>query len=354
VQRLLVKGNEAVAEAAIRAGCRHYFGYPITPSSEVIEYMARRLPEVGGQMVQSESEVSAVYMLMGGAAAGQRVLSATSSCGFSLMQEGFSFLAAANLPCVVIDVVRLGPALGSLDPSQGDYFQTTRGGGHGDYYTFVLAPASVQEAVDLVGEAFDLADQYRMQAVISMDGVLGQMMEPVVFRDPPKRDLPPKDWATRGKRGGPKHDVVAYSLDPLVCEAMGEAMLVKYDRIRATEQRWESYMTADADLVVVAYGTVGRIAKTAVGLARAKGQKVGLIRPISLWPYPTRAFDAVAASVKGFLTVEMNMGQMVEDVRLAVNGRVPVWHQRRLGGIMPTSEEIAARIDLLIGEVSGA
>ncbi|HEY3366446.1 MAG TPA: 3-methyl-2-oxobutanoate dehydrogenase subunit VorB [Symbiobacteriaceae bacterium] len=352
VQKLLVKGNEAVSEAGIRAGCRLFFGYPITPSSEIIEYMARRLPEVGGQMVQSESEVSAVYMMLGAAAAGERVMTGTSGCGFSLMQEGMSFLAAYHLPVVVVDVSRHGPALGNLDPSQGDYFQMTRGGGHGDYYTFVLAPSGVQEAADLTALSFDLADKYRMQAIIAMDGVLGQMMEPVEFRDPPALELPAKDWATRGKGNGPKHDATGYTLDPVVSEQRAVAMADKYDLVRATEQRWEAFETADADLVVVAYGTAGRIAKAAVHMAREQGQKVGLIRPITLWPFAAKPIEAVAQTAKGFLVAEMNIGQMVEDVRLAVNGKAPVWHHRTLGGLMPTAEELAERIRLLVGEVS--
>lgn len=352
MQKLLVKGNEAVSEAAIQAGCRLFFGYPITPSNEIIEYMARRMPEVSGHMVQAESEVSSIYMLLGAAAAGERCMTGTSGCGFSLMQEGMSFLTAYDLPVVVVDVARLGPALGNLDPSQGDYFQMTRGGGHGDYYNFVLAPAGVQEAADLMGLAFDLADQYRMPVVVAMDGVLGQMMEPVVFRKPEPPELPPKTWAARGKRGGPKHDVVGYILDPVEAERRAEFMADKYDQIRAAEQRWEAIGLEDAELVVVAFGTCGRIARSAVREAREQGIKVGMIRPITLWPFPAKPIEAALQSARGILVAEMNMGQMVEDVRLAVEGRVPVWHYRKLGGIMPTTEELVARIRTLAGEVS--
>ncbi|HYF77270.1 MAG TPA: 3-methyl-2-oxobutanoate dehydrogenase subunit VorB [Symbiobacteriaceae bacterium] len=351
-QKLLVKGNEAVAEAAIQAGCRNFFGYPITPSNEIIEYMARRMPEVKGHMVQAESEVASIYMMLGAAAAGERCMTGTSGCGFSLMQEGMSFLAAYDLPAVIVDVVRLGPALGNLDPSQGDYFQMTRGGGHGDYYNFVLAPAGVQEAADLMGLAFDLADKYRMPAVVSMDGVLGQMMEPVEFRKPVAQDLPPKTWAARGKRGGPKHDVVGYILDPIEAERRAEFMADKYDQIRATEQRWEEVGLEDADLVVVAFGTCGRIARSAVREAREQGMKVGLIRPVTLWPFPTNPIESVVGHAKAILVSEMNMGQMVEDVRLAVEGRVPVKLHRKLGGSMPTTEELVARIRALAEEVS--
>ena len=353
VQKLLVKGNEAISEAAIQAGCRLFFGYPITPSNEIIEYMARRMPEVGGSMTQAESEVSAIYMLLGAAGAGARVMTGTSGCGFSLMQEGMSFLAAYDLPVVVVNVARLGPALGNLDPSQGDYFQMVKGGGHGDYYNFCLAPAGVQEAADLMALAFDLADQYRMPAVIAMDGVLGQMMEPVEFRKPEPRDLPPKTWAARGKRGGPKHDVVGYNLETAAAERRAIMMAEKYDRIRETEQRWEEIALDDADLVVVAFGTCGRIARSAVREARSMGIKVGMIRPITLWPFPTKPIEAALKTAKGILVAEMNMGQMIEDVRLAVNGKAPVWLHRKLGGIMPTTEELVERIRLLAGEVSG-
>ena len=352
VQKLLVKGNEAVSEAAIQAGCRLFFGYPITPSNEIIEYMARRMPEVKGHMVQAESEVSSIYMLLGAAAAGERCMTGTSGCGFSLMQEGMSFLAAYDLPVVVVDVARLGPALGNLDPSQGDYFQMTRGGGHGDYYNFVLAPSGVQEAADLMALAFDLADQYRMPAVVAMDGMLGQMMEPVAFRQPEARELPPKTWAARGKKGGPKHDVIGYNLDPADAERRAEMMAAKYDQIRADEQRWEEIALDDADLVVVAFGTCGRVARSAVREARQQGIKVGMIRPITLWPFPAKPIESALSHARGVLVSEMNMGQMVEDVRLAVNGRVPVYHHRKLGGSMPTTEELVARIRTLVGEVS--
>lgn len=353
MQKLLVKGNEAVAEAAIQAGCKLFFGYPITPSSEIIEYMARRLPEVGGHMTQAESEVSSIYMMLGAAGAGERCMTGTSGCGFSLMQEGMSFLAAYGLPAVVVDVARLGPALGNLDPSQGDYFQWTRGGGHGDYYNFVLAPSGVQEAADLMGLAFDLADQYRMPAVVAMDGVLGQMMEPVSFRQTDTSHLPPKTWAARGKKGGPKHDVVGYILDPVKAEQHDVERAAKYDGIRATEQRWEEIALDDADLVVVSFGTAGRVARAAVRAAREQGIKVGLIRPITLWPYPTKPIEAaIAQGSRAFMVAEMNMGQMVEDVRLTVNGQTPVYLHRNMGGSMPTTEELVAKIRTLAGEVS--
>ncbi|HWI61939.1 MAG TPA: 3-methyl-2-oxobutanoate dehydrogenase subunit VorB [Symbiobacteriaceae bacterium] len=353
MQKLLVKGNEAVSEAAIQAGCRLFFGYPITPSNEIIEYMARRMPEENGTMVQAESEVSAIYMILGAAGAGERCMTGTSGCGFSLMQEGMSFLAAYDLPAVIVDVARLGPALGNLDPSQGDYFQMVKGGGHGDYYNFVLAPSGVQEAADLTMLAFDLADQYRMPVVVAMDGVLGQMMEPVTFKKPEPRDLPPKTWAAKGKRGtGVKHDVIGYILDSVKAEQHAVAMADKYDMIRAAEQRWEEIGLEDADLVVVAFGTCGRIARSAVREARAQGLKVGMIRPITLWPFPSKPIEAALKSAKGVLVSEMNMGQMIEDVRLVVNGRVPVWQHRKLGGFMPTTEELVDRIRMLAGEVT--
>jgi len=353
VQKLLVKGNEAVAEAAIQAGCKLFFGYPITPSSEIIEYMARRLPQVGGQMVQAESEVASVYMMLGAAGAGERCMTGTSGCGFSLMQEGISFLAAYNLPAVFVDVSRLGPALGNLDPSQGDYWQWTRGGGHGDYHNFVLAPSGVQEAADLMGLAFDLADQYRMPAIVGMDGVLGQMMEPVTFRQTDTSHLPPKDWAARGKKDGPKHDVVGYILDQKEAEQNDIFRRQRYQEIAEKEQRWEEVAMEDADLVIVAFGSAGRVARSAVRAAREQGIKVGLIRPITLWPFPNKPIEAaVKNGARGVLVAEMNMGQMVDDVRLAVNGRLPVYQHLNMGGTMPTTAELVERIRTVAGEVS--
>lgn len=343
-KKLLMKGNEAIAEAAVQSGCRLFFGYPITPSSEIIEYMARRLPEVGGTMVQAESEVSAINMVFGAAGTGARVMTGSSSPGISLKQEGLSYLASNQLPCVVVNIARGGPGLGSLAPSQADYFQATKGGGHGDYRLIVLAPAYVQEAVDLVRDAFDLADLYRNPVMIMADGIIGQMMEPVVFNERPQRDLPPKDWATTGAEGRPRRVISSYALEASVGEKHVLELEKKYRQVADREQRWESFHADGADLVVVAYGTAGRISKTAVIQARREGLNVGLIRPITLWPFPVRAFSAGLGQVSEYLVVEMSMGQMVEDVRLAVNGYAPVSLHSRVGGIMPSAEEVLERI----------
>lgn len=339
-----MKGNEAIAEAAIRSGCHHFFGYPITPSTEVIEYMAKHLAKVNGTLVQAESEVSAINMCFGAAGAGVRVMTASSSPGVSLMQEGLSYIAANELPVVVVNVVRAGPGLGGLGPSQADYFQATKGGGHGDYRLIVLAPSTVQELVDLTRDAFDLADLHRNPVMIIADGVLGQMMEPVVFDDINAGcHLPVKDWATTGAEGRARNIVSSYSLQSEIGEANCLRWQAKYERIAVTEQRWEQYQTEDAEYLMVAYGTTARIAKAAVQQARAEGIKVGLIRPITLWPFPVKAFEGLQEKTKGYLSVELSAGQMIEDVRLAVNCSVPVHLCSRQGGMVPTPEEVLAR-----------
>jgi len=339
-----MKGNEAIAEAAVKAGCRLFFGYPITPSTEIIEYMAKHLPAVNGTFVQAESEVSAINMCFGAAGAGVRVMTASSSPGFSLMQEGLSYIAANELPVVVVNVVRAGPGLGGLGPSQADYFQATKGGGHGDYRLIVLAPSTVQELVDLTREAFDLADLYRNPALIIADGILGQMMEPVVFKEPPARELPAKDWATTGAEGRPRNIVTSYSLQSEIGEANCLRWEAKYKVIADTEQRWEQYMTDDAEYLMVAYGTTARIAKAAVQMARQEGIKVGLLRPVTLWPFPVKGFKALQGQIKGYLTVELSAGQMIEDVRLAVDCCAPVHLCNRQGGMVPSPEEVLARL----------
>ncbi|MBS3872845.1 MAG: 3-methyl-2-oxobutanoate dehydrogenase subunit VorB [Firmicutes bacterium] len=345
-QRVLMKGNEAIAEAAIKAGCLFFFGYPITPQNELPEYMSRRMPEVGGTFVQAESEVAAINMVYGAAGAGARVMTSSSSPGISLKQEGISYMAGAELPAVIVNIVRGGPGLGSIQPGQGDYFQSVKGGGHGDYKLVVLAPANLQEAVDLVTEAFDIADQYRNPVLILGDGLLGQMMEPVEFRPLPERSLPPKDWATNGLRNhrGHKNVVNSLVLQAVGLEAHNVHLQAKYARIKDAEQKAELLYCDDAEVVVVAYGSTARIAKTAILELREKGHKVGLLRPITLWPFPENAFNAIIPTVKTFLCLEMSAGQMVEDVRLVINGRRPVEFYGRMGGIVPTPEEIAARI----------
>lgn len=318
-----MKGNEALAEAAIRAGCQVFCGYPITPSSEILEYMSWRLPEVGGHFIQAESEVSAISMIYGAASAGFRALTASSGPGVSLKQEGISYIAAAELPAVIVDVQRYGSGLGLISPGQGDYFQATKGGGHGDYRLLVLAPASIQEMVDLVGLAFDKAEEYRNPAMILSDGALGQMMEPVEL-PPMTEHNPDKPWALRGKgKGKPKVIHTPVYWDP---DNYDRNLRTKYATIAEKEQRYEAVMLDDADIVLIAYGISARACKQAVSMGQKKGVKVGLLRPITLWPFPARAVAAAAQSAKAFLSVEMSgLGQMVEDVRLAVNGKTPVY-----------------------------
>ena len=340
----LWKGNEAIAEAAIRAGCDCFFGYPITPQSEVPEYMSSHLPKAGGVFVQSESEVAAINMVYGAAGAGMRAMTSSSSPGISLKQEGITYLAAAELPCVIVNVMRGGPGLGTIQPGQGDYFQATRGGGNGDYRTVVLAPSNVQETADFVQEAFDIADQYRTPVVVLADGLIGQMMEPIEWRPVPRRQLPPKDWAACGKKGRSRTNVInSLFLNPEECDALNRRLTAKYADIEKNEVRWETAFCEDAEVLITAYGTPARIALTALELLREEGVKVGLFRPVTLWPFPERALRNLAdeAHVKVILDVEMSAtGQMLDDVRLAVEGRKPVRYLGRAGGLLPTVEEI--------------
>ena len=350
----LWKGNEAIAEAAIRAGCDCFFGYPITPQSEVPEYMSVHLPKAGGVFVQSESEVAAINMVYGAAGAGMRAMTSSSSPGISLKQEGITYLAGAELPAVIINCMRGGPGLGTIQPGQGDYYQATRGGGNGDYRTVVLAPSNVQEAVDFVQEAFDIADQYRNPVVVLADGLIGQMMEPVEMPEYVKpADLPEKTWAATGwKPGCGRERAIINSLyiDPNKLEEHVQKLYAKYAVMEETECRWQEELTDDADYVIVAYGTTARIARSAMRKLREQGMKVGLIRPITLWPFPNAPIQKAAAHAKAFLTVEMSMGQMVDDVRLAVNGAKPVTFFGRTGGIVPTVREIMAQVEQLAKE----
>jgi 2-oxoglutarate/2-oxoacid ferredoxin oxidoreductase subunit alpha len=347
VEKLFMNGNEAIAEAAIRAGCRYYFGYPITPQNEIPEYMCRKLPELGGAFLQAESEIAAIYMVFGAAGAGVRVMTSSSSPGISLKQEGLSYLAAAELPCVIVNMMRAGPGLGGIHPSQGDYFQACKGGGHGDYHLFVLAPSTVQEATSLTIDAFDIADKYRSPVLILGDGIIGQMMEPVAFDEKPPVDLPPKDWALGGAKGRGRNTVRSLFLDPVMLEKHNQKLQAKYESMKQ-DIRFEHYMTDDAEIVIAAYGTVARIAKTSVQMLREKGIKVGLLRPITLFPFPTQAFADIAGRVKKIVTIEMSHGQMVEDVRLAVNARCEVCFYGRSGGMIPSHEEIVAEIEKLV------
>ena len=341
-----MKGNEAMAEAAMRAGCRFFFGYPITPQTEVAAYMAKMMPKVGGTYLQAESEVAAINMVYGASAAGARVMTSSSSPGISLKSEGISYMAGADLPGVIVNVQRGGPGLGSIQPSQADYWQATKATGHGDFHIVVYAPSTVQEMADYAFKAFDTADKYRVPVMIMADGMLGQMMEPVILPEAlAPEDLPEKPWATCGHGHKRPHNV-ANSLY-LTASDLENLVRERYERyavIEETEQEAESYLTEDADIVLVAFGGAARVARSAVNAAREQGIKAGLVRPITLWPFPTRAIEALVPTAKAFLDVEMNMGQMVEHVRLAVAGRVPVQFFGRTGGVIPTPEEVLSAI----------
>lgn len=353
---VLMKGNEAIAHAAIRIGVDGYFGYPITPQSEVLETLAEQKPwETTGMVVlQAESEVAAINMIYGGAGTGKRVMTSSSSPGVSLMQEGISYMAGAELPCVVVNVMRGGPGLGTIQPSQADYFQTVKGGGHGDYRLITLAPASVQEMADFVGLGFELAFKYRNPAVILADGIIGQMMEKVILPPfHPRRTDAEVDaecpWAARGKKAGRKRNVItSLELDPAAMEVNNERFQAKYKDIEAQEVRYEEYHCEDAEYMLVAFGSSARICQKVVEIARAEGIMLGLLRPITLWPFPSEILSQYAYQVKGMLVVELNAGQMVEDVQLAVEGRVKVEHFGRLGGIVFTPDEVLDALKRLI------
>ncbi len=349
-EKILMKGNEAIAEAAVKAGCRYFFGYPITPQNALPEYLSHRLPEVGGVFLQAESEVAASNMVYGAAGAGARVLTSSSSPGISLKAEGISYIAGAELPAVIVNMMRGGPGLGGIQPSQADYFQATKGMAHGDFYLTVLAPSSVQEAVDLTIEAFDIADRYRNPVIIVGDGIIGQMMEPVEFKteiDP--ADLPEKEWATDGAKGRETNLINSLALDPKDLEDHNYRLKAKYEKMKENEVRYETHKMEDAEIALVAYGTTARISISAIEMAREKGIKAGLIRPISLFPFPEKVINEAADQVESFLTVEMSLGQMVEDVRLAVNGKKPVHFYGRTGGMVPAPEEIFEEIVKLGG-----
>ena len=344
--RELLEGNVAFAEAAIRAGCEAYFGYPITPQTEALEHMARRMPELGRAFLQAESEVAAINMVYGAACTGARVMSSSSSPGVSLMMEGMSYIAGSEVPAVLVDIMRGGPGLGNIAPSQGDYFQIVKGGGHGDYRPIVLAPATVQELINLTVEAFDLAERYRCIVVVLADGCLGQMMEPAEL--PPMRAIRPSaerpEWALNGAEGRSPNVISSIYLEPLEEEEFNRRLLAKQAEIEAHEVRFRELALDDAELAVVGFGTSGRVAQSAVKLARQEGIKVGLMRPISLNPFPYDALGRLADRMRAFLVVEMNGGQMVEDVRLAVEGKAPVRFYGRMGGVVPFPDEILAEI----------
>ncbi len=347
----LLKGNEAIAEAAIRAGLEAYFGYPITPQTELLEYMAKRMVELGRVFLQAESELAAINMVYGAASAGARVMTSSSSPGISLMQEGLSYIAGSEVPCVIVNVMRGGPGLGNIAPSQGDYFQAVKFGGHGDFHPIVLAPSTVQEAIDLTTLAFDLAEKYRTIVYLLLDGTIGQMMEPAELppMQPLKQERPA--WALTGAKGRPKNIISSIYLMPEELEAFNRRLQAKLDLIRAHEVRYEEMDVDDAEIVVVAFGTAGRIAKSAIKAARAHGIKAGLLRPITLWPFPEERISNLADGVDAFLVVEMNAGQMLEDVRLAVSGQVPVRFYNRMGGVIPLPDEILEAIQTIHDQI---
>ena len=343
--KVLMKGNEALAEAAILAGCRHYFGYPITPQTEVAEYMAKKMPKIGGVFLQAESEIAAINMVIGAAAAGKRVMTSSSSPGVALKSEGLSYLAGCDLPALIVNVQRGGPGLGGIQPGQADYFHATRGAGHGDFHMIVTAPATVQEMIDLVGKSFDLADKYRMPAMLLADGTIGQMMEPVTLAENTSAPVE-KPWAVTGYDGSrPRNVVNSLFIQPEDLEKLVFERYERYAKIEAEEQLAEEYMTEDADIILVAYGVAARVCRNAIKAARAKGLKVGLIRPITLWPFPKNVLSAAADKAKAFISVELSMGQMIEDIELATRCRRPVLLCNRTGGMIPTPAEVLAKID---------
>ncbi len=342
--KVLMKGNEAIAEAALIAGCRHYFGYPITPQTEVAAYMAKRMPKIGGTFLQAESEIAAINMVYGVASAGYRVMTSSSSPGISLKGEGLSYLAGADLPALVVNVQRGGPGLGGIQPSQSDYFQATRGGGHGDYHMIVLAPASVQEMAELTVKGFELADKYRMTSMILADGTMGQMMEPVAL-DLDVQPAPEKPWATTGTKMAREHNIInSLSLVPEELEKFNFDRYERYKKVEENETRWEEYMMDDAEICIAAFGIAARVSKNAINQARKEGIKVGMIRPITLWPFPNAPFLASTSHVKQYISVELSMGQMIEDVRLATECKASCTLVNRAGGMIPSPEQVLEAI----------
>ena len=348
-EKVLMKGNEAIAEAAIRAGCMHYFGYPITPQTELAAYMAKRMPKIGGTFLQAESEIAAINMVYGVSASGKRVMTSSSSPGVSLKQEGISYIAGSDLPALIVNVQRGGPGLGGIQPSQSDYFQATKGGGHGDYHLIVLTPASVQEMADLTSLAFDLSDKYRVPAMLLADGTMGQMMEPVILPEPHESHID-KPWAVTGTQMKRKHNIVnSLYLVPEELERTNIERFERYRQIEENEARCESFMTEDAEIVVVAFGIAARVSKNAVTAARKEGIKAGLIRPITVWPFPQKPISELAEKVKGFISVELSMGQMIEDIMLAENCKRPVELCFRAGGMIPSPEQVLDSIRKMQG-----
>ena len=347
-----MKGNEAIGAAAIKAGCKFFFGYPITPQNEIPEYMSRELPKVNGSFVQAESEVAAINMVYGAAGSGARVMTSSSSPGMALKQEGITYIAGAELPCVIVNVMRGGPGLGGIQPAQSDYFQSVKGGGNGDYYMPVYAPASIQETVDLIQEGFDVADQYRTPVMVIADGMIGQMMEPVEFNERTGRELGEKTWATVGTKEEREPNIInSLFLQPEELEVHCIRLEKKYETMRENECRWEEYNMENAEIVAVAYGTTSRIVKNAIEELKKEGINMGIIRPITVWPFPYHVLADLPESVKHVLTVEMSMGQMVEDVKLGVNGKKPVHFYGRTGGMIPDPAGVIAKVKEILGGV---
>ena len=348
-ERVFMKGCEAIAEAATRAGCRFFAGYPITPQTEIAAYMAKRMPKIGGCFLQAESEISAINMVYGVAGTGYRVMTSSSSPGISLKGEGISYLAGADLPALIVNVQRGGPGLGGIQPSQADYFQATKGGGHGDYHLIVMAPASVQEMADMTAKCFDLSDKYRVPAMILADGTMGQMMEPVVLPEPVDY-CKEKDWAVTGTKGKRKHNIInSLYLKPEALERMNFERFERYKQIEENECIYEEFMMDDAEICVTAFGIASRVSKNAIIMAREQGIKVGMIRPITLWPFPKKPFRAAADRVKAFISVELSMGQMIEDVQLATECKKPVTLCNRSGGMIPSPDEVLEAIKKAAG-----
>ena len=344
-EKVLMKGNEAIAEAAIAAGCRHYYGYPITPQTEIAAYMAKRMPKIGGVFLQAESEIAAINMVYGTAAAGYRVMTSSSSPGISLKTEGLSYIAGSDLPSLVVNVQRGGPGLGSIQPAQSDYFQATKGGGHWDYHMIVLAPASVQEMASLTVKGFDLADQYRMTSMILADGTMGQMMEPVSFESVEKKTYD-KPWALTGTHGKREHNIItSLSLVPKELEKWNLDRYERYKVIEENEVMYEEFMMEDAEICLVAFGITARVSQNAIRMARAKGIRAGMLRPITLWPFPKKPLEAAADRVKAFVSVELSMGQMIEDIELATKCKRPVLLCSRVGGMLPSPEFVLSKIE---------
>ncbi len=345
MEKVLMKGNEAIAEAAIRAGCRLYFGYPITPQTELAAYMAKRMPKIGGVFLQAESEVAAINMVYGAASTGKLVMTSSSSPGISLKCEGISYLAGADLPALIVNVQRGGPGLGGIQPSQSDYFLATRGPGHGDFHVLVLAPSSVQEMCDLTKLGFDLARKYRMPAMLLADGTMGQMMEPVVLPEETDEMPPIPEWAVAGTNCERVHNIAnSLYLSPAELERLNIERFERYAKIEEDEVLWEEFMLDDADVCIVSCGITARVSRNAILQAREQGLKVGMLRPITLWPFPKKALAAAAEKVNSFITVELNMGQMSEDVELAIRCKKPVYTCNRVGGMIPTPEEVLEKI----------